>query len=601
VQNELPPGAAAASPRPAPSPEEIRAQLDRIVKSPEFPPSGRSVAFFIYVMEEALAGRADRIKGYSIAVEVFKRSAGFTQDDPVVRIEAGRLRRILERYYLVAGQNDPILIDIPKGGYAPSIRWSDPAPDAVVVRPEEDAAMATAGSGLRLPAVRRRWLALALGAVVIGSSYALAQQFHFRPASSHGPTLFIAPFVNLGDGPNAENYTVGLTEELLTAFPRFKEITVFSREALKSRGPEGGSPQTGSEPDAQFFLGGGVRVSGNLVRVTTRLIDTETTEILWSQTYDDDIRTREEFAIQSDIANKVASAVAQPYGVMAKADAANPPADGLGTRACTLSFYRYRAELSAERHAQVRDCLEATVARYPSFATASAMLSIVYLDEGRFRFNTRTDAATPIERSLNAARRGVQNDPDDVRAMQALMTALFFNNQVPEALKVGEQALETNPNDTELLGEFGTRVAMSGQWKRGAVLLDRALALNPRGADYYHGTRALAAYMLHDNETALVEIKEADLQRFPLYHAVAAVIYVDAGMIDDARREAALFNKMRPDFIPNIVAELKSRNFQPADRARMIADIRKAGLPAVDEVESTMMLPSASSSTHQPR
>jgi hypothetical protein len=58
---------------------------------------------------------------------------------------------------------------------------------------------------------------------------------------------------------------------------------------------------------------------------------------------------------------------------------------------------------------------------------------------------------------------------------------------------------------------------------------------------------------------------------------------------------------MRPDFIPNIVAELKSRNFQPADRARMIADFRKAGLPAVDEVESTMMLPSASSSAHQPR
>lgn len=72
-------------------------------------------------------------------------------------------------------------------------------------------------------------------------------------------------------------------------------------------------------------------------------------------------------------------------------------------------------------------------------------------------------------------------------------------------------------------------------------------------------------------------------------------------MIDDARREAALFDKMRPDFIPNIVAELKSRNFQPADRARMIADLRKAGLPAADEVSSIMMLPTDSSATMQPR
>lgn len=62
--------------------------------------------------------------------------------------------------------------------------------------------------------------------------------------------------------------------------------------------------------------------------------------------------------------------------------------------------------------------------------------------------------------------------------------------------------------------------------------------------------------------------------------------------MDDARREAKLFNEMRPDFIPNIVAELQSRNVQPADRARMIADIRKAGLPAVDEVQASMLLPS---------
>jgi hypothetical protein len=132
-------------------------------------------------------------------------------------------------------------------------------------------------------------------------------------------------------------------------------------------------------------------------------------------------------------------------------------------------------------------------------------------------------------------------------------------------------------------------------------LLDQALALNPGGAGFYHGTRALAAYMLHDNETAIIEIKEADLQKFPLYHAVAAVIYADAGMIEDARREGARFNEMRPDFIPNVIAELKARNFQASDRARMIADLRKAGLAAEDEVASTKLVPEATSSTIQPR
>ncbi len=63
------------------------------------------------------------------------------------------------------------------------------------------------------------------------------------------------------------------------------------------------------------------------------------------------------------------------------------------------------------------------------------------------------------------------------------------------------------------------------------------------------------------------------------------------GRGQEARREATLFNAMRPDFVPNVVTELTARNFQPADQARLIADLRKAGLPASDEVRASMLLP----------
>src|SRR3954447_7959694 len=114
----------AGSVRPPPSPDEIRAELERIISSPEFPVPARAVAFLRYVVEESLAGRATRIKGYSIAIEVFDRDESFTQDDPVVRIEAGRLRRALERYFLLSGHSDPIRIEIPKGAYVPVFSWS---------------------------------------------------------------------------------------------------------------------------------------------------------------------------------------------------------------------------------------------------------------------------------------------------------------------------------------------------------------------------------------------------------------------------------------------------------------------------------------------
>ncbi len=109
--------------------DEINAQLERIIASPEFCVPERDHFFLRYIVGEAVAGRGDRLKAYGIAIEVFARSEAFdAQNDPVVRIEAGRLRRALERYYLVAGFGDEILIDIPKGGYRPTFTMRKQAP-----------------------------------------------------------------------------------------------------------------------------------------------------------------------------------------------------------------------------------------------------------------------------------------------------------------------------------------------------------------------------------------------------------------------------------------------------------------------------------------
>src|SRR5215213_9796199 len=103
-----------------PSAEDVRAELERLIASPDLDLPPRARRFLRYIVEETLAGRADRIKAYSVGTEVFERDPNFdAQSDPVVRIEAGRLRRALEHYYLVPGRSDPVIIDIPKGAYVP--------------------------------------------------------------------------------------------------------------------------------------------------------------------------------------------------------------------------------------------------------------------------------------------------------------------------------------------------------------------------------------------------------------------------------------------------------------------------------------------------
>lgn len=589
----------AATLRQPPSQDDIRAQLERVLTSPEFAVPARGCAFLRYVVEETLAGRAARIKGYTIAVEVFGRDENFTQDDPVVRIEAGRLRRALERYYLVAGHTDPIRIDIPKGGYVPVFGWNGSDIDEPAT--EEPAAPAQLSSMAALSRQHARWLvpavsffllsliALAFWASGLPTSSALLPQA--RSPDPDGPTLVISPFEDLGEGPESKLYALGLTEELLTALPRFKEITVFGRETTDALPKQGeASPRAsifGRELGARYLLAGGVQVSGGRVRVTARLLETATGAILWSQIYEEDLHTRGLFAIQSDVAAKVATVVAQPYGVIAQADAANPPPDDLDAYRCTLEFYAYRADLNATRHAIVRYCLEQAVARFPTYATAWSMLSIAYLDEDRFAFNPKPDAPAAVERALAAARRAVELDARNVRALQALMTALFFNHQLTESTEVGDRALALNPNDTELIAEFGTRLALGGQWQRGAALLQDALARNPGASGYYHAMLAFSAYMLEDDETAVTEIRQASLDALPLFHLLAAAIYAQNDMMAEARHEGQEFLSKHPTFLPNIDDELEKRNIRGKDRARMLADIRKAGLPLPAEIDAS--------------
>ena len=94
----------------------IREQLDRILKSGPFHQSQRRQRFLEYIVNETLAGRGERLKGYNIALEVFDRPETFDPIvDPIVRIEAARLRDKLREYYEADGRSDPIRIDLPKG------------------------------------------------------------------------------------------------------------------------------------------------------------------------------------------------------------------------------------------------------------------------------------------------------------------------------------------------------------------------------------------------------------------------------------------------------------------------------------------------------
>jgi tetratricopeptide (TPR) repeat protein len=221
---------------------------------------------------------------------------------------------------------------------------------------------------------------------------------------------------------------------------------------------------------------------------------------------------------------------------------------------------------------------------------------MLYLDEDRFGFNPRPGTPTAPQRAIEAARLANRLDPENVRGLQALMGALFFTEQPVEALRIGERAVALNPNDTELLADFGSRVGQAGDHKRGMDLMEQALVRIPGHSGYYTGVLAQLAYLERDYKRAEALMRQVSLEKFPLYHFVSAIIYAQLGMKLEAAEARDRFLQARPAIFEQWDRELAKRNFRPEDSALLAEGARKAGFPVPARTAAETALQAA---THQ--
>src|SRR5262245_49067276 len=106
--------------------QAVQLQLDKVLATPGFARNARMSRFLRFVVERHLEGRDSELKESLIAIEVFGRLPGYdSKQDPIVRTEASRLRARLSEYYLAQGKDDPVVIELPKGGYVPVVRSAE--------------------------------------------------------------------------------------------------------------------------------------------------------------------------------------------------------------------------------------------------------------------------------------------------------------------------------------------------------------------------------------------------------------------------------------------------------------------------------------------
>jgi len=493
-----------------PTPEAIKTQLNRILRSTRFRGSDKQKAFLSFVVNETLADRASQLKGYTIAVAVYGRKEGFDpQVDPIVRVEAGRLRRALEHYYLTDGVDDPVRTEIPKGGYVPTFQAAMlESSDAETVFSEQD-----------------------------------------DNGSHMGPSVAVMPLLNLTGDEEQDYFVDGITEELTAELARYQEFQVIaSQSTMRFKGEKVDLREVGRSLGVRFLLMGSIRKGSKNIKVTTRLLDSNTAEQLWGESYKRDLTAADLIALQEAIAQRVVGAIADQYGLISRRmvrDSRKKAPEDMKAYDAILRFYHYETVLTPEVFEKALAALERAVEIDPEYGLAWAMLGHLYADNHALGF---CEIEKPLEKALAFAQKGVALAPDNQFARDALTLVHFHRGHKDLFLKHVEETISLNPNSPYIVGVAGWHMALYGEWDRGLTLLKKGMKLNPYYPTWFHLVPFMDYYRSGAYENALTEALKFNYPEMFWDPLMRAVSLGQLGRLDEARKAVGELLKLEPDF-----------------------------------------------------
>ncbi len=449
------------------SPDQIRAQLQRVLASDLFLNAQRPSQFLRFIVESTLAGNDRQIKEYLLGVEVFGRPVAYDpKDDPVVRIEAGRLRKKLADYYAGPGANDPVVIDVPRGGYVPAFRQ----------KPRE-ADLAVASSRTQKSGQPGRSFLGKAAAVTLAAALILAGLYfvRFRHPSLGTPTsIAVLPFLNLTAEPAQAYLTDGIAEELTTGLAQFKGLRVVAAtSAFQFRGKAEDVRKIGRALNAEALLEGSISELQGKLRIDAQLIDARNGFHLWSKGYD--IQPADLAASEQDILRETAQALRIPNTANLrplKRDTENSEAHVLYLH----GRYLWNTRQLPDMLESIR-LFERAIKDDPNYALAYAGLADTYTV---MTINTQMSPAEGVPRAKVALQRALELDPNLARAYATeglLESQCEWNWQ--EAERHFSKAIELDPNYAPAHHWAGLNYMELDQFAKADAEFRRAQVLDP--------------------------------------------------------------------------------------------------------------------------
>ncbi len=505
-----------------------------------------------YIVNETLAGRGERLKGYNVALAVFDRPETFDPVvDPIVRIEAARLREKLREYYGTDGQSDPIRIDLPKGTYTPHIEFRPqatlgPRPD----RPDAATPDRRPGAAASQPRSRKTplgFLAASIIAVLLVLLAGFGAWRWWTPSTSLSERASIAvlPFENIGNDPKWDRFADGITEDIVTDLSHSKDLLVVARNSTEVyKGKPADVRNVGRDLGVRYVLEGSIQPTGDQIRVTAQLVEAASGSHVWSERYDrpvDDL-----FAVQNDLTQRIAATIAGSEGAVAEAERSllrrKPPAS-------LTAFDTYLLAMEAKHKVTKEDLTNAealfrkAIELDPHLARAYYGLATVQMYLIDLGLAPSIDEA--LSKMMEASKKAVELDPDDGKTHLALGGAYSYFGKPEQALAEFDRAETLSPSDADLLIVIAWSLPALGQSARAVSLAEQSLKLNPHYPDWYNQGLSLVFFFGEQYDKS-VQYRLLVKEPLAVDYVFLAMANAYLGRTGDAETAAANVRKLDP-------------------------------------------------------
>ena len=546
--------------------EEVLDELSAILQSPSFLANRNSSKFLEFIVHETLAGRGSRLKAYTIGTMALQRDPNFDpQTNSVVRVQATRLRELIEAYYAGPGADHPLRILVPLGSYQP-----------VFVRPELTSPAAAPVASADIQSKPNKWLVwpaallVALGLPLSGVLFWLhGNAAETMPDDTRPPVLSIERPAQDTAADKAAVIVNSLLDSIETGLSMFDNLIIRKSATDPAR------------PESEMFhlTSRNAQLAAGRLSVAFVVENRATKEIVWTHRFQD-VDASDETALRQ-IERTVITEVGDSYGAIAnvllqRVGKTTSPPRGYQCELATFDYFKFRTDA---RRAVALECLEAEIAADDNDWQAESLLAPV-LVRGYLDAAPGTHGAEDMKRASQLARHAFDQEPQRARTQYALFLIRFYNRRFDDAFVAAQKALATNPNSGIIAASIGAAYISRGDFERGQALLEPLKQLSSAAPSAFLPFDALVAYMHGDAPKMRTFSKLAYLDSTP-FGKIVKIVYCHAYQDTECVRvTAAALRRDFPQFAADLPGALTRYAFSNEIKSRLLTDLEAAGVLA---------------------